>query len=157
MYKVGDKIAYPMHGAGTIARIESKEILGAVKDYYILNISCGSMDLMIPVDNCDSIGVRPVVSKEEIQRVMEILGQDSFVVQKNWNKRVRENMDRLKTGNLAKVAEIVRDLTRMDRSRKLSAGEKKMLSNARRILISEVMLVEGLEEKDAFTKIEAAI
>ncbi len=157
MYKVGDKVAYPMHGAGTIARIESKEILGAVKDYYVLNISCGSMDLMIPVDNCDSIGVRPVVSKEEIQHMLGILGQESFVVQKNWNKRVRENTDRLKTGSLTEAAAIVRDLTRMDRGRKLSAGEKKMLSNARRILISEVMLVEGLEEKEAFAKIEAAI
>ena len=157
MYKVGDKIAYPMHGAGTVARVESREILGAVKDYYVLNISCGSMDLMIPVDNCSSIGVRPVVSREEIQRVMGILGQESLVVQKNWNKRVRENMDRLKTGELAVVAEIVRDLTRMDRARRLSAGEKKMLSNARRILISEVMLVEGLQEEEAAERVEAAI
>lgn len=157
MYKVGDKISYPMHGAGTIACIESKEILGAVKDYYVLNISCGGMDLMIPVDNCDKIGVRPVASKEEIQQVMDILGQESFGMQKNWNKRVRENMNKLKTGDINIVASIVRDLTRMDRERKLSAGEKKMLSNARRILISEVMLVEELEEKEAAGLIENAI
>lgn len=157
MYKVGDKIAYPMHGAGTIERIESKEILGAVKDYYVLNVSCGGMELMIPVDNCDRIGVRPVVSREEIRRVLEVLGQESLNVQKNWNKRQRENMDKLKTGRLTVAAEIVRDLTRMDRERKLSAGEKKMLSNARRVLLSEVALVEGIGEKEAARMIGDAI
>lgn len=157
MYKIGDKILYPMHGAGTIEKIESREILGQVKDYYILNISCGGMGLMLPVDSCDKIGVRPIVSVEEMERAFRILGEESTKMADNWNKRQRENMDKLKTGKIEITAEIVRNLTRNDRDRKLSAGEKKMLSNARRILVSEVMLVKGIDSDEALALVEAAI
>lgn len=157
MYKIGDKIVYPMHGAGTIEKIESREILGEVKDYYILNISCGDMGLMLPVDNCDRIGVRPIVSEGQMDEAIKILGQESTKMADNWNKRQRENMDKLKTGNISITAEIVRNLTRMDRERKLSAGEKKMLTNARKILLSEVMLVKDISESEALDLIEKAI
>ena len=157
MYKIGDKIVYPMHGAGTIEKIESKEILGEVKDYYILNISCGDMGLMLPVDNCDRIGVRSIVSEEQMDEAIKILGQESTKMADNWNKRQRENMDKLKTGNINITAEIVRNLTRMDRERKLSAGEKKMLTNARKILLSEVMLVKDISGPEALELIEKAI
>lgn len=157
MYKIGDKIVYPMHGAGTIEKIESKEILGEVKDYYVLNISCGDMGLMLPVDNCDKIGVRSIVSEKQIEEAMGILGQESTKMADNWNKRQRENMDKLKTGNINITAEIVRNLTRMDRERKLSAGEKKMLNNARKILLSEVMLVKEISGSEAMELIEKAI
>ncbi len=157
MYKIGDKILYPMHGAGTIEKIESREILGQVKDYYILNISCGGMGLMLPVDSCDKIGVRPIVSDEEMERALCILGEESTKMADNWNKRQRENMDKLKSGKIEITAEIVRNLTRIDRDRKLSAGEKKMLSNARRILVSEVMLVKDLDSDAALELVEAAI
>lgn len=157
MYKIGDKILYPMHGAGTIEKIESREILGQVKDYYILNISCGGMGLMLPVDSCDKIGVRPIVSDEEMEHALCILGEESTKMADNWNKRQRENMDKLKSGKIEITAEIVRNLTRIDRDRKLSAGEKKMLSNARRILVSEVMLVKDLDSDAALELVEAAI
>lgn len=157
MYKIGDKIVYPMHGAGTIEKIESREILGEVKDYYILNISCGDMGLMLPVDNCDRIGVRPIVSEDQMDEAIKILGQESTKMADNWNKRQRENMDKLKTGNISITAEIVRNLTRMDRERKLSAGEKKMLTNARKILLSEVMLVKDISGSEALDLIEKAI
>ena len=157
MYKIGDKIVYPMHGAGTIEQIETRKILGSVKEYYILNVSCGDMGIMIPVDNCDNIGIRPVVSKEEISRAVMILGQEPSEMPDNWNKRHRENMDRMKTGDIGIVAEIVRNLTKMDRNKKLSTGEKKMLTNAKRILQSEVMLVEDINEEEAKTLIEKAI
>lgn len=157
MYKIGDKIVYPMHGAGTIEKIESKEILGEVKDYYILNISCGDMGLMLPVDNCDRIGVRSIVSEDQMDEAIKILGQESTKMADNWNKRQRENMDKLKTGNINITAEIVRNLTRMDRERKLSAGEKKMLTNARKILLSEVMLVKDISVPEALDLIEKAI
>lgn len=157
MYKIGDKIVYPMHGAGTIEKIESREILGEVKDYYILNISYGDMGLMLPVDNCDRIGVRSIVSEDQMDEAIKILGQESTKMADNWNKRQRENMDKLKTGNINITAEIVRNLTRMDRERKLSAGEKKMLTNARKILLSEVMLVKDISVPEALDLIEKAI
>ena len=157
MYKIGDKIVYPMHGAGIIDKIESREILGEIRDYYILNISCGDMGLMLPVENCDKIGVRPIVSSQELKEAMDILGRESTRMADNWNKRQRENMDKLKTGNIEITAEIVRNLTRIDREKKLSAGEKKILTNARRILLSEVMLVENLSEEEALELIEKAI
>ena len=157
MYQVGDRILYPMHGAGIIKKIEEREILGSVKDYYILHVPCGDMKVMIPVDNCDSIGVRPIVSAEEIDGAIEILKQESTHMIGNWNKRYRENMEKIKTGNINLVAEIVRNLTRIDRENRLSAGEKKMLSNVRKILQSEIMLVCNIGEDEARQMIEDAI
>ena len=157
MYQVGDRILYPMHGAGIIRSIEEREILGSVKEYYILHVPCGDMNVMIPVDNCDAIGVRPVVSREEIESAIEILKQDSTRMTGNWNKRYRENMEKIKTGNIELVAGIVRNLTRVDRDNRLSAGEKKMLSNVRKILQSEIMLVCGIDEDAARDMIEKAI
>lgn len=157
MYKIGDKIVYPMHGAGTIKKIETKKILGEEKDYYILDVSCGAMSLMLPVDNCEKVGVREPVSEEKLCEVLCILGQESTKMTENWSKRQRENTARLKTGRIELTAEIVRNLTRIDRDRKLSAGEKKMLSNARRILVSEVMIVRGISEAEALELIEGAI
>ena len=157
MYKIGDKIVYPMHGAGTIEKIETREILGESKDYYILNISYGGMGLMLPVDNCDRIGVRAIVSDGELSAALMLLGEESTKMADNWNKRQRANMDKLKTGKIEVVAEVVRNLTRMDRARKLSAGEKKMLNNARRILASEIMLVKGISGDESLELIESSI
>lgn len=157
MYQVGDRILYPMHGAGIIKLIEKREILGSVKEYYILHVPCGDMNVMIPVDNCDAIGVRPIVTEEEIQAAIEILRQESTQMTGNWNKRYRENMEKIKTGNIELVAEIVRNLTRIDRENRLSAGEKKMLTNVRKILQSEIMLVCNIDETEARRIIEEAI
>ena len=157
MYQEGDRILYPMHGAGIIRKIEKREILGSVKDYYILHVPCGDMQVMIPVDNCDSIGVRPIVSEKEIEAAVEVLKQDSTRMTGNWNKRYRENMEKIKTGDIEQVAEIVRNLTRIDRENRLSAGEKKMLTNVRKILQSEIMLVRNIDEDEARKIIEDAI
>lgn len=157
MYKAGDKILYPLHGAGVIRQIKPCEVLGQTKDYYLLRVPCGNMEVMIPVDSSDDIGVRPVVSNEEIDEVISVLKDQSTEMCGNWNKRYRENMDKIKTGKILLVAEIVRNLTRIDRRNKLSAGEKKMLSNARKILISEIMLVKDITETEALEIIEAAI
>ena len=157
MYSAGDKILYPMHGAGIIRQIRKVEILGETKEYYLLRVPCGDMEVMIPVDSCDDIGVRPVVTQEEIDEAVSVLGRQSTQMSVNWNKRYRENMDKIKTGNILSVAEIVRNLTRIDRRSNLSAGEKKMLSNARKILQSEIMLVKDITEEDALEMIESAI
>ena len=157
MYRTGDKVLYPMHGAGVIRQIESCEILGEVKDYYLLHVPCGDMEVMIPVDACDDIGVRPVVAQEEVDAAISVLGADSTEMSGNWSKRYRANTEKLKTGDILLVAEVVRNLTRHDRVSGLSAGEKKMLSNARKILQSEIMLATGLDEEAALEMIDAAI
>ncbi len=157
MYKQGDKILYPMHGAGVIKQVDKRKILGEVKEYYLLNVPCGDMKVMIPVDNCDEIGVRPVCDAETIDRAIETLKLESSEMTGNWNKRYRENTEKIKSGDIISVAEIVRNLTRIDRENRLSAGEKKMLSNARKILQSEIMLVTDITKEEAREIIEEAI
>ena len=157
MYKTGDKILYPMHGAGVIKKIDKREILGEVKDYYLLHVPCGDMEVMIPVDKCDDIGVRPVVSSRELEEAIAVLSLESSEMTGNWNKRYRDNMDKIKSGEVVAVAEIVRNLTRINRENRLSAGEKKMLSNARKILQSEIMLVLDIGEEEADRIIDSAI
>ena len=157
MYRIGDKILYPMHGAGTIDSIEKREILGEIKEYYILRIPCGDMEVMIPVENSELLGVRIISSREDAEEALRILGRKSTPMTGNWNKRYRENMEKIKTGDIGQVAEIVRNLTRIDRDNRLSAGEKKMLSNVRRILQSEVMLIFDIDQEEARERIEEAI
>ena len=157
MYAIGDKILYPMHGAGVIEGIEEKEILGEIRQYYVLKVSWGDMKMMIPVDTCDAIGVRTIVDPGYIEKVREVLCADSTEMSGNWNRRYRENMEKLKTGDILQVAEVVRNLARVERVKKLSAGEKKMLGNARQILQSELMLAGGIDETSAREFVDEAV
>jgi CarD family transcriptional regulator len=157
MFVIGDRIVYPMHGAGIIEEIEEKQILGQFRKYYILKVPCGDMKIMIPIESCREIGVRAVISVEEIDGVLEVLGADSTQMSSNWNRRYRENMEKLKTGDIYNVAEVVRNLMRTDKEKKLSTGEKKMLSNAKQILISEFILVKDIDQESAETIINSAV
>ena len=157
MYKIGDKVVYPMHGAGTIEEIEEKKILGELREYYVLNIPSVDMKIMIPVDKCDKIGVRDVISKAEVETVMGVLGGETTPMESNWNRRYRENMEKLKTGDILQVAEVVRNLMRSDRRKRLSTGEKKMLTNARQILISEIILASDMDAESAEGLIEETV
>jgi len=157
MYKIGDKVVYPMHGAGTIEDIEKKKILGESREYYVLNIPSVDMKIMIPVDNCEKIGVRDVISKEEVDVVIRVLGGETTPMESNWNRRYRENMEKLKTGDILQVAEVVRNLMRNDRRKRLSTGEKKMLTNARQILVSEIILAGDMDAESAEGLIEETV
>ncbi|MCL1867155.1 MAG: CarD family transcriptional regulator [Oscillospiraceae bacterium] len=157
MFTIGDKIVYPMHGAGIIEEIEEKKILGEIRKYYILNVPCGDMKIMIPVDSSREIGIRAIVSDEELAQAMDILRDKSSEMSSNWNRRYRENMEKLKTGDVLEVAEVVRNLMRTDREKKLSTGEKKMLTNARQILSSEIILIKGIDMKEANNIIDRAV
>ncbi len=149
MYHIGEKVVYPMHGAGVIEDIEEKKILGDTRRYYILRVPFGNMKIMIPIDNSECIGVRSVVSEKNMEDVISVLKEDSSSMSGNWNRRYRENMDKLKTGEAIEVAEVVRDLGRMEKGKKLSTGEKKMLANAKQIMLSEIMLVKDISKEDA--------
>ncbi|MHB1128145.1 MAG: CarD family transcriptional regulator [Bacillota bacterium] len=143
MFKVGDKVVYPMHGAGIIESIEEKEVLGEKRRYYIMRMPIGDMKVMVPMDNVDEIGLRQVVGEEAIQEVFKILQEKKTTMSTNWNRRYRANMEKIKSGNIFEVAEVVRNLILRDREKGLSTGERKMLENARQILISELVLAKN--------------
>ncbi|KXS49895.1 MAG: CarD family transcriptional regulator [Halanaerobium sp. 4-GBenrich] len=154
MYKIGDKVVYPNHGAGTIVGIETKTILDEKKEYYIMKLPIGEMKVMIPVDKIDKIGIRDVISEEKADEVFELLNGEKSKMSQNWNRRFRANQEKLKTGDIFEVAEVVRNLSIRDREKGLSTGEKKMLSNARQILISELVLAKDMDEESISKKMD---
>lgn len=146
MYKIGDKIVYPMHGAGIIESIEEKEILGQQRQYYVLRIPIGDMKVMIPISNVNNIGLRRVIDEDGVEKVLTILEEKDAYMNNNWNKRYRNHMEKIKSGSIFELAEVVRNLSLRDKEKGLSTGEKKMLDNARQILISELVLARDSEE-----------
>ena len=157
MFNIGDKVAYPMHGAGLIENIETKQILGETCDYYIVRIKQGNLLVMVPVNGAEDNGLRYIMDKKKLNTVYKILAAESTPMDDNWNRRNRDNMDKLKTGDLSEVAEVIRNLVRVDREKKLSTGEKKLLSNAKQILASEMMMIMGMDEAAALRKIDKTI
>ncbi|MDI6709784.1 MAG: CarD family transcriptional regulator [Thermoanaerobacterales bacterium] len=151
MFKIGDKVVYPMHGAGVIEAIEEKEILGERHQYYVLRLPIGNMKVMVPTSSGEGIGLRQVIGMEEVQEVFGILKSNSTQMPGNWNRRYRANLEKIKSGNIYEVAEVVRNLARREREKGLSSGEKRMLDSARQILISELVLATELEEDKART------
>lgn len=148
MYKIGDKVVYPMHGAGIIEAIEEKEVLDEKRRYYIMAMPIGDMKVMIPMDSVADIGVRQIISEAEADEVVKVLKGDKTKMSSNWNRRYRANMEKIKSGDIYAVAEVVRNLTLRDQEKGLSAGERKMLDVARQILISELVLVKGSTEEE---------
>ncbi len=157
MYQVGDKIVHPMHGAGVIDSIVTKKVNGVVREYYIMKIPVGEMLVMIPTQNSDEIGVRPIVDPAEADRVIASLPDIEVEMTTNWNQRYRENMVRLKSGDLDEVARVVKGLTRRDAARGLSNGERKMLHSAKQILISELVLSQSCTYEEMEERINKAL
>lgn len=141
MFNVGDKVVYPMHGAGTIEAIEEKDILGEKQAYYIIKMP-GEVKCMVPTVKAEEIGVRDIIDKETAVKVFKVLEQDSTDMSMNWNKRYRDNMDKMKSGDAYEIADVVRNLSFKQKEKGLSTGEKKMLLNAKQILVSELTLAE---------------
>lgn len=154
MFKVGDKAVYPMHGAGVIEKIEEKEILGEKQQYFIFRLLLGNMDVMLPVNRIGDIGLRGLSEEDELRKIFTLLAGDPGDMSSNWNRRFRENLDKMKTGKIAATAEVVRDLGRRNRIRGLSTGERKMYDNARDVLASEVMLVRDISREEAYKLID---
>ena len=157
MFNIGDRVAYPMHGAGLIENIEEKQILGEKRNYYILRIKHGNMQVMVPVTGAEDTGLRSIVKKKTIDDVYKVLASESTPMDENWNRRNRDNMEKLKTGDLGEVAGVIRNLVRADREKKLSTGEKKLLNTARQILASEMVMVLDVMEDAALDMIDRQI
>lgn len=140
MFCVGDKVVYPMHGAGVIEAIEERQIMGKRKDYYIMRTMSGNMTVMIPKDNCDEIGMRDVITKDEAKKVLEHFKSCTIDDDHNWNKRQRDNMIKIKSGDIYQVLDVLKNLMYRDRKKGLSTSERKMLNNANQIVISELVM-----------------
>ena len=143
MYKIGDSVVYPMHGAGVIEGIEVKEILGKEQSYYVVRMPIGDMKVMVPMENAREVGMRDVIDKEKAAEVMRAFRTSEMDVIQNWSKRFRDNMVRIKSGDIFEVASVVKSLMMRDRRKGLSTGERKMLGNAKQILISEIVIATG--------------
>ena len=147
MFNIGDKIVYPMHGAGTIDAIEEKDILGEKQAYYIIKMP-GEVKVMVPTTKAEEIGVRNIISKENAGKVFQILEENETEMSNNWNKRYRDNMEKMKSGDIYEVADVVRNLSFKQKEKGLSTGEKKMLNNAKQILVSELVLAEHTSQEE---------
>lgn len=148
MFNIGDKIVYPMHGAGIIENIEEKEILGEKRKYFIMKMPIGDMKVMVPVDNVDEVGVRQIIEYDNLKEVIKILQGDKSNMPQNWNRRYRINMDKIKSGNIFEIAAVVRNLMILDTEKGLSTGERKMLTSAKQMLVSEMVLVSNKEVEE---------
>ncbi len=146
VFNVGDKVVYPMHGAGIIQSIEEKNILGAKESYYIIKMP-GEVKVMVPTAKAEEIGVRNIIDEETAGKVFKVLETDSTEMSLNWNKRYRDNMEKMKSGDIYQIADVVRNLSFKQKERGLSTGEKKMLLNARQILVSELTLAENSQKE----------
>jgi CarD family transcriptional regulator len=157
LYQVGDKVVYPHHGAGRIMKIEEKLILGQQREYLTIQILHNDMTVMVPVENADRAGLRRVVDVAVVEQVLAVLRADSTKMPKNWSRRYKHNREKLKTGDIFEVAEVVRNLARRNAGQPLSTGEKQMFSKAKRILASELMYARNTSEDEAMEFLECVL
>lgn len=148
-FEVGATVVYPHHGAATIQDIKKRTIKGEEKLYLKLQVAHGDLVIEVPAENCDLVGVRDVVGEEGVEEVFNVLRAEFIEEPTNWSRRYKANIEKLQSGDVIRVAEVVRDLWRREQDRGLSTGEKRMLSQARRVLVSELALAEKKEESEA--------
>ena len=154
MYLIGDRVVHPMHGAGVIRDIVEERMAGQRKQYYVFCLPVGELVLKIPTESCDVIGIRSLSTRDAIESLIAAIRDLPVDVTANWNRRYRENLDRLKSGDLSEVARVIKALMWRDRARGLSNGERKMLHSAKQSLLSEVVLVEDSDYRETEQRID---
>ena len=157
LFEVGETVVYPHHGAATIIEVKDRVIKGETKKYLKLNVTQGDLIIEVPAENVDLVGVRDVIGQEGLDNVFEVLRAPFTEEPTNWSRRYKANLEKLASGDVIKVSEVVRDLWRRDQDRGLSAGEKRMLAKARQILISELALAEKCDEEKAGTLLDEVL
>lgn len=157
LFEVGETVVYPHHGAATIIEVKDRVIKGETKKYLKLNVTQGDLIIEVPAENVDLVGVRDVIGQEGLDHVFEVLRAPFTEEPTNWSRRYKANLEKLASGDVIKVSEVVRDLWRRDQDRGLSAGEKRMLAKARQILISELALAEKCDEEKAGTLLDEVL
>ncbi len=149
MFRVGDKVVYPHHGAAIIKSLEEREVLGTKREYFVLRLAYGDLTLMVPADNTEEVGIRDVIGREELEKVFRVLRAKECRMPTNWSRRFKTHVEKLRSGDIYQVAEVVRNLARREKEKGLSAGEKRMLSKARQILVSELTFAADVDEAEA--------
>ena len=156
-FDVGDKVVYPHHGAATIEKREKKDVFGKKQDYLVLRLAYGDLTLMVPADNAEEIGLRDVINDEEVEEVFAVLRKKEARMPTNWSRRFKNHVEKLKSGDIYQVAEVVRNLTIREKDKGLSAGEKRMLGKARQILVSELTFALKVDEETAEAKLDEVL
>src|ERR671922_2431742 len=149
VYKVGDHVVYPHHGAGKVLKKEVKEVLGEKREYLTIKILHNDMTVMVPSENAGKAGLRRVIDEETVKKVLAVLTADCSEMPKNWNRRFKHNRDKIKTGDIYELAEVVRNLALRESEKGLSTGEKQMFTRAKKILASELMYALDKDEEEA--------
>ena len=147
LYKLGDKVVYPHHGAGTIVKKEVREILGQKREYLTIKILHNDMVVNVPSENAERVGLRQVINEKQVTEVVKALTGSGTQMPKNWNRRFKHNRDKMKTGDVLELAEVVRNLALRDHEKGLSTGEKQMFVKAKKILASELMYAKHMDEE----------
>ena len=148
MFDVGDKVVYPHHGAGTVVRRESRVVLSQEREYLTIQISHSDMIVNVPTENADRVGLRKIIDEEMVERVIRVLHGSGTTMPKNWNRRFKYNRDKMKTGDIFELAEVVRNLSLREQEKGLSTGEKQMFVKAKKILASELMYAREMDETE---------
>ena len=156
-FHIGDKIVHPMYGAGVLESMVQKKVDGVMREYYIMRLPKRSMVVMIPTESCEEIGVRPVMDQSQADRLLAAIPTIQVEMTSNWNHRYRENLERLKSGDLLEVTRVVKGLTARESKRGLSTGERKMLLAARQILISELVLSQSMSYEAVEQQLDTAL
>jgi CarD family transcriptional regulator len=157
LYKIGDKVVYPHHGAGKIVKKESREVLGTRREYLTIKILHNGMTVQVPSENADAVGLRRVIGEKEVAVVLKALTGGSTEMPKNWSRRFRHNRDKLKTGDVLELAEVVRNLSLRDHEKALSTVEKQMFVKAKKILASELMYAKTMGEDECIEWLEEVL
>ena len=148
MFDVGDKVVYPHHGAGTVVKKEKREVLGQTREYLTIQILHNDMTVNVPVENAEQVGLRTVIDEDLVNTVVKALTAGESEMPKNWNRRFKHNRDKMKTGDIFELAEVVKNLSLRDHEKGLSTGEKQMFVKAKKILASELMYAKGMDEEE---------
>src|SRR5215208_1616867 len=156
-YQIGDSVVYPHHGAGKVLKKEQKEVLGEQREYLTIKILHNDMTVMVPCENAGKAGLRRVIDDDDVQKVLGVLRDDVSEMPKNWNRRFKHNRDKIKTGDVFELAEVVRNLAIREADKGLSTGEKQMYTRAKKILASELMYALEMEEGEAEEHLEELI
>jgi CarD family transcriptional regulator len=156
-FDVGDKVVYPHHGAAVVEKRETIEAFGESRDYLVLRLSYGDLTLKVPADGTDEVGLREVINNEEVEEVFAVLRKKEARMPTNWSRRFKNHVEKLKSGDVYQVAEVVRNLSLRDKEKGLSAGEKRMLAKARQILVSELTFAINVDEDEAQRRLDEAL
>ena len=157
VYKVGDHVVYPHHGAGKVLKKEQKEVLGEKREYLTIKILHNDMTVMVPCENAGKAGLRRVIDDDDVKKVLAVLRDDVSQMPKNWNRRFKHNRDKIKTGDVFELAEVVRNLAIREADKGLSTGEKQMYTRAKKILASELMYALDMGEDESEEHLETVI